>query len=346
MGRKISNGFLKKLNDGEYNVFLKIIEKKNKEAQTDDEKLTLFLRGDYVSIYFKTLQLLKIRPKSKPLVNYNYFKNTKLEDRFKQKNNECEVEVAEFGGCWENYFNEAMPLIKKYNELNDNKEHTQTKSEKRYQQILTMQNQFPESAYQIIDVEYAHNSIIPSKRIDNKNKRFDALAIYKADEKTKKLGLAFIELKVGDGVVSGNSGIYKHLYNAGEFSLDLDKYPEDICSPKRKYKDVFYDDLNAVIRQLNQLKLLKLDKEWQLDVNIKPQMLFALADLPNKENNTAFLNELTAFHNKLVDYSSSQKDKFCRAAKENYEVLFDFDLTETDMKLRYNKMKNLRDLGC
>ena len=316
MGRTIAKKFFDKVKSG---AFSDIIEEVNK-----DNDLVLFLRGKYISVYYNTLQILKIHFDTKK-VNYKYFKKTDLSDHFEKpsgKSPECKVEISKFDNSWKKYFEVVKDKIREYQK---------SQEERNYQQELVRQNQFPKSEYQIIDVEYAQNSIIPR----GSNKRFDALAVYKIED--KKLGLAFIELKAGDGAINGKAGVYKHLCNAGGFYEDL---------KKKGYLNAFYEDLNNVIGQLEELTMPQL-RGLKLDKTIKPQMIFALADLPRNEQNSKTKDQIKKCKAPNLYDKSKDRDeniKNCKAAKMDYEVLFDFSQTKTNMELKYSQMRNLNEL--
>lgn len=279
------------------------------EAVKAKEDLALFLRGNYATVYYKTLQILIINSAS-ARINEKYLhpelkneKNARLE----------KIEIpGKYGKNWFEYFDYARQKIDEYQKGG---------KEKEYQQELIRQNRFANSDdYQIIDVEYAQNSIIPN----GENKRFDAVAIYRVSE--NMAGLAFIELKVGNGAVySKTSGVSDHLRSAGKFYAELIR--------KNKENDL-YDDLDEVIKQLHELELLP--AEIKISRKIKPQMIFAMADFKIAKHKEGLDEVISAF-------LKSEDDGYPEA-KRHYEILFsdlsaEKMMTAENMVLRFENLK-------
>ena len=280
------------------------------EAVKNDADLALFLRGDYATVYYKTLQILKINSAS-AVINEKYL-GKKTED--KHARYEKIIIPGKYGKNWSGYFEYTKERIDDYQ-----KESNHGKSEKEYQQMLIKQNKYPQSDYQIIDVEYAQNSIIPN----DSNKRFDAVAIHRT--KANEWGLVFIELKVGNGAVYGKkSGVSDHLKSAGKFYAELVR--------KNKEKDL-YDDLDEVIKQLHELELLPV--EVKISRKIRPQMIFAMADFKVDKHKKGM--------DKVIYDFLKSEDEGHKEAIKYYEILFS-DLSAEKLMTAKNMVLRLEDL--
>lgn len=235
--RQISENFLKRLQaNGDLHEIVDCVK--------NDPQLVMFLRGKYVTVYYKTLQILKILPQSAPIVNGNYF-------GYKGVKN-YPISLTDFGGNWKGYFEKAKVFLDNYNRGN--------LGEKVTQQKLVCDNKEKDTDYQVFDVEYTQ---------DGKT-RFDALAVYMTDQ--KNLGLAFIELKEGYTSVGGgdnDSGIKGHYKKAVDF---IELY----------YNTDFLTDMQKVVEQLSHLGLLKFGKDINFSPEIKPEYIFAMSHYPFK----------------------------------------------------------------
>jgi len=261
------------------------------------------------------LQILKMNSVS-AVINEKYL-GKKTEG--KKAKYESIIIPGKYGKSWSEYFKYAKEKMDDYQ-----KKSKQSKSEKEYQQELIRKNQFPKSEYQIIDVEYAQNSIIPN----GNNKRFDAVAIHHTE--SDKWGLAFIELKVGNSAVYGDkSGVSDHLRSAGEFYADL---------INKGKENNLYADFDAVITQLHELDLLPVEEK--ISRTIKPQMIFAMVDFKIDKHKQGLDGVIEGF--------LKSEDKGHKEARKHYEVLFS-DLsaenlmTAKNMKLRAEDLKTPKE---
>lgn len=302
IGRAISDSFIKELKEGKWSDIIRTIKK--------DKDLTLFLRGSYATVYYKTLQILRINPKTNPQINGKYFGIDK---------NIVYIDIEKYNNNWSEYFDTAKKRLDNYIPVKMSK--GQNKTEKEYQQKLVCENNLSNSDYQIIDVEYALNSILPAKKEDKQNKRIDALAIYK--NKDNKLGLAFIELKVGNDAITGESGVRGHLISTLDFLDRLNK---------NKLKDTFIKDLNKYISHLNSLGLLNLSDNAQLSSDINPELIFAIADYKITKTENSLDKQIKLIANDYPDGTP-------------YNVLFtDFNFGNNNMKLFRSKMIPLQHI--
>lgn len=299
MGRKLSKGFLENLKSGKYAPIVKAVK--------NDSEMEMFLRGSYVTVYYKTLQILRIKPLGGPEVNGRYF----------GKSDEClQIEIDENGnpkkyGTWEAYFRQAKVKLSEYG--------AQIKGEKKAQQRLVAANRGDKSDYRIIDVEYAHNSILPKQNGRKDNKRFDALAVYVNQKNPDLFGLALIELKVGNGAIDGASGVADHFETTLKFVRKLQDNLKKQIHPN--FND-FIDDLNAVIDQMQQLGLIS--SRSKLPYGLKPEVIFALAEYNFKSEK--LLNEINGYGGKKGIWQIMAQEKMCMP----------FDVWFTDFNLGKN----------
>lgn len=143
------------------------------------------------------------------------------------------------------------------------------KPEREFQQLVARENNNSsisnESEYFISDIEVSESIT---------GARFDMVAICWPATKRRSgdnCKLALIEMKYGDGALSGNAGMIKHLQ-------DIDA----MIANKKKYSELVHV-IEHQFEQLDQLGLLKFNKgknfaKILLDPNDKPEVIFILAN--------------------------------------------------------------------
>lgn len=241
------NKFLEK--ESEYNKILKIVQK--------DDSLMMCLRGSYVSIYYKGLQILKIEENEKFYIDPNYGINP---------NNYV---------TWDKYFNDAKNALDNYGEIE--------KLEKEVQQFIAKENncgkKSSQTDYYIFDIEYTQSEYDEG--------RFDALAFcWPSNNRSSgnNLSLAFIEVKFAQSAICGKSGVFEHYKSAVNFLNSINQNSVE--------KEAFLADMEKVIKQLKELELLtiwssstpggKNENEITISKLEKPQLIFALANYSPK----------------------------------------------------------------
>jgi hypothetical protein len=164
-----------------------------------DDTLFLAIREDYINIYYRGGNLLKLRVRSggyKAFFDSNYLqdKSVKLPPDFITNSGEISAWLK------------TIPVLKHEMDVFFSKH---PKPEREFQQLVARENNYSSVSnstdYFIVDIEYARN-----------NARFDMLAIKWLSEsgarkKTDSCRLAFIEMKYGDGALNGKAGIQKHI---------------------------------------------------------------------------------------------------------------------------------------
>jgi len=144
-----------------------------------------------------------------------------------------------------------------------------SKPEREFQQLLARENNFStianQSEYFISDIEFADSAL---------GARFDILALRWLVSQRKSTGNcrpALIEMKYGDGALSGNAGVLKHLQDIDALVSNGDKYK------------ALLETMETQFNQLDEFGLINFNRiaNWtkiKLDANNKPEVIFVLAN--------------------------------------------------------------------
>jgi hypothetical protein len=236
MGRAINGDFLEALKTGEHKNIVDLVRK--------DTSLSLQFRGTKVTIYYKSCRILEINPSGKNPYD--------ISQEYK-----CPI-IPNKSTEWREYFMSAKTAIDEY---------PGNSFEGDIKQRIVHENNFSSISngtdYFIVDTEYTESGF---------GGRFDAVAAFWPRERrrnSKDLKLALIEVKAGEGAISGSSGIIDHLKDAKDF-LSSDR------------KSEFVLDMGKVFTQLRDLNLVRFGPES----NPRPvsfsktefQFIFVLAD--------------------------------------------------------------------
>ena len=242
------------LNGGVLSPLLGLVKK--------DHTLDMELRGGYVEIYYRGGLLYKITNKGNSNYEITYTKKYILEKNAQGSGvinsvADAESEVAKYKHNMDLYFS-------KYPKL-----------EKEFQQIIVRENNLSGAVshatdYFILDIEYA-----------SMGARFDMLAVKWVStgskrKNTENLPIAFIEVKYGDGAVTGQASIGKHIRDYINFRKD-----------KNKMKQLA-EDMQKVFNQKCDLGLIKAFEGKKPSISIDPDnveciFIFANHD-PDKTN--------------------------------------------------------------
>lgn len=193
MKRLLSATFLTDLKSGKLKEILDFIQ--------HDHTLDIEIRENYINIYYRGGNILKVIEKGKGRYDFNFDK--------KYLNISPHITSSILSGYktsqdWYNYF----PLMKQAMDFYFSKN---KKEEREYQQLVVRENNYSTLAngtdYFIIDIEY-----------DNHEKaRFDLIAVeWPSKGSDRKLAknfkpkLVVIEMKYGDKAISGSAGMKKH----------------------------------------------------------------------------------------------------------------------------------------
>ena len=227
-----------------------------------DYTLDMELRGGYVEIYYRGGLLYKIKNKGNSNYEITYTKKYILEKNAQGSGvinsvDDAESEVATYKHNMDLYFS-------KYPKL-----------EKEFQQIIVRENNLSGAVshatdYFILDIEYA-----------SMGARFDMLAVKWVStgskrKNTENLPIAFIEVKYGDGAVTGQASIGKHIRDYINFRKDNNKMKQ------------LAEDMQKVFNQKCDLGLIKAFEGKKPSISIDPDnveciFIFANHD-PDKTN--------------------------------------------------------------
>ncbi len=247
--RGLNETFIKDLQNGELAIFLDKVKK--------DDTLCLEIRENYINIYYRGGSMFRIeqyKEKYKILFDLNYCTNR---THSKYLSNISKIEThAEWA--------ESIPLLKA--EM-DSYFFEHPKHEREYQQLVLRANNnniiAKDTDYYFVDMEYA-NSLNRS--------RFDLVAIKWLSESITRrnadnINLAFIEMKYGDGALSGEAGIQKHIQ-------DLNKFMSDSSNI-----DAIQEEMETVFNQKIRLGLIpSVSKEIKINKNTKSEFILLIAN--------------------------------------------------------------------
>jgi hypothetical protein len=175
----------------------------------------------------------------------------------------------------------AIPFLK---QMMDEYFSQKAGAEREYQQHVVYENNAARTSggtdYFVVDIEYANPS--------NKG-RYDIVAIlWPSTGHQRKLPagyrpkLAFIEMKFGDGALSGESGIKKHLKDIDDFL----SCPDNLTGIREEIQSIFFQK-----RELELLPSLAQNSNIVTEISDeKPQLILLLAD--HDPASKVLLNEL------------------------------------------------------
>ena len=268
--RKISNEkFWKKLTEGEYIDIIAFASKRENE-------LDVQIRNNYLNIYYRGGNLLKIRPQSFGFDEFYFHRGAKdmrkthLIEKSKNKNKECTerwesykiqrkemLDILKNGGGMPIYSAKMKVIMdgweKDLNTIGLNHD------EKNDQQQISMNNRGA-TDYTVVDLEYAvsrTSSFCYNGKLNKKVPRFDIIAVDKSGQ------LYVIELKTGFDAIDGCSGIRAH----------MDCFVHSIG---RDSKNDFVNEMYELLGQKQELNLI--DKNVFIDKTKKPKFIFAFSE--------------------------------------------------------------------
>lgn len=254
--RGLSKRFMKDLKEGELKPLLDAVKK--------DDTLCLEIRENYINIYYRGGNICKVTEEDE---KYLFFFDMKYTEKYKEE----VPELLENGKVEEIVNN--IPILK--NEM-DSYFSEHAKLEREFQQLILRENNCTpisrDTDYYIVDLEYANS--------DN-NSRFDMIATKwlstaNSRKKGEALKLAFIEVKYGDGALTGNAGIQKHI--------------KDLYKFLSKSENSIYEEAENVINQKIELGLIyKIKKDITVSKE-KPEVILLCAN--HKPVKTALKREI------------------------------------------------------
>lgn len=263
-----------------------------------DDTLMLGIRDGYFNIYYRGGNLLRITEKQN---SFDLF--------FDKKYDLSEGHKAYMALTLPEIITDHSQLDKWVSSIASLKElmdfwlNKNPKMEREFQQLVERENNRSpisgDTEYFITDIEFADSSI---------GARFDILAVKWPASKRKdgkNCTASFIEMKYGDGALSGKSGLIDHI-------MDINKF----LTEKKNYSDI----LKTMTTQFNQLDELGLmnynhctnNTKVQLSENNKPEFIFLIANhnprseqLKNILTDSEFNNAINTEHYDLRFYVAS-----------------------------------------
>ena len=229
------------------------------ERVRQDDTLMLAIRGNYINIYYRGGNLLKVEEKGEG--SYK----TSFDEKYDISGESIPVlptAIKNQDGAAEWVC--AFPSLKGIMDLYFSKHR---KPEREFQQLIARENNCStisnETEYFISDIESAGSV---------RGARFDMLAIRWLASQRKdgsNCRLALIEMKYGDGALGGKAGLNKHLEDIEALVID------------KKYGSLL-EMMELQFNQLDELKLLNFHKsingtKVKLDVKAKPEVILVLA---------------------------------------------------------------------
>ncbi|MGI9322227.1 MAG: hypothetical protein ACR2PJ_01465 [Pseudomonadales bacterium] len=247
--RGLSPDFIDELRTGFLNPILERVQK--------DDSLCLEIRENYVNIYYRGGNLLKISVGPQSYLAFFDSNYAKGDDAFARELPPDEIGNESAAESWLN----TMPKMKYAMDLYMGKNR---KEEREAQQLIVRENNFGgvsrATDYFVCDIEYAHQQ-----------DRFDIVAVHwpsRTAIRKKQDGrrLVFVEAKHGDGAIDGSSGIHSHIVGINQF-LDDDA---NVQALKKEMVNVFNQKLR--------LGLLNSRKDLLSFSDEPPMLLLALVN--------------------------------------------------------------------
>lgn len=249
--RGLSRTFISTLKSGHLQSVLNLVK--------DDFTLCLEIRENYINIYYRGGNILKIEQKGDSF-NASFDRRYLVEDssRVPEK---LPTLLAASDDVKKRI--DAMPFLKHEMDLWFGKH---PKNEREFQQLMLRENNFANSAkstdYFICDIEYAN---------PNTKGRFDLIAVHwpssaAGRKNNENLGLAFIEMKYLDNALTGKAGLKEHIKHMNDFL----KNSSNLTGIKKETKMVF--------NQKQNLGLINNQKKIKSFSDDKPEYILALVN--------------------------------------------------------------------
>lgn len=258
--RHLNESFIFDLQEGKLSKLLRSVK--------TDGTLCLEIRNNYLNIYYRGGSLLRVSQKND---KYLFYFDTKYclgdHDLWASINIDKLVTIDDYI--------DAFPLMKRdmdYWFFNN------PKLEREFQQLILRENNLEANSastdYFIADIEYANS--LNGSRFDMVGVKWLSSAASRKNEKSASLAL--LEVKYGDGAMTGSAGIVKHF-------CDIEKFIKsgNISS--------LYSEAEAQFNQKVSLGLINgIDTAISIDITKKPEFILICAN--HKPASSVLLREL------------------------------------------------------
>jgi hypothetical protein len=264
MKRHLKPTFITDLNDGKLNELVPYVK--------SDNTLDMEIREDYINIYYRGGNALKVFDRGNHIYDYHFDTNYLHPDLVSEIN---AIKASKSKLAWHEYFQLVKQAMDFY--------FTQKPNEEReYQQLVVRENNYSSKSnatdYFILDIEYNNH----------KNARFDIVAIeWESDASIRKLTkgytpkLVVIEMKCGDGAIKGRAGIHKHI---DDFDKFISNAP-NVAEFKNEMLSVFTQKwqlglIPCISGNTRLKKMLQPTKDWddRLEFAKDVQLMFLIAN--------------------------------------------------------------------
>jgi hypothetical protein len=225
------------------------------ERVNADRTLCLEIREDYINIYYRGGNLLRV---SSTPNGYEAFFDKKYADCYQDAKPAADsVRSSKNVAEWLSY----IPTLKQAMDLHIGKH---PKEEREAQQSILRENNFGgvsrATDYFICDIEYA-----------NLHGRFDLIAVHWPSNGAKRKvatgrRLVLVEAKIGESAIDGSSGIHSHVEDINRFLSD----PANVGALKNEMVGIF--------NQKRELGLIDCGKNLESFSDEKPMLLLALVN--------------------------------------------------------------------
>ncbi|MEI6454801.1 MAG: hypothetical protein WCO93_00810 [bacterium] len=218
MARKLSDSFVEDFKGGSLKKILEWVK--------SDHTLEFNIRDNYVNIYYRGGNILRIREKAPGKYTFWFdenYKGTSPPSKMEQIQGSLLVQD------WDNFFPFAKQAMDFY--FADS-----PKEEREFAQLVVRDNNYSGIAngtdYFIIDYEYDNHQ---GARFDLVALEWPSNAVSRKQTKKFKPRLVVMEMKFGDGAFKGSAGMVKHVKDFIDFSSN----PGKVSAFKREMVDLF-----------------------------------------------------------------------------------------------------------
>ena len=295
-----SKELLQKLTYGDYKEIIEFAAKREND-------LDVQIRDNYLNIYYRGGNLLRIHPRSFYFDEFYFHRNVKQirKTHLVEKAKKGDVKAKE---KWDYYVDQQQRMFDILKEKGGISRYCEkmkavmdvwekelntidiSHDEKNEQQLISMNNR-GETAYTVIDLEYAVSTTSNFKydgSLDKKVPRFDIIAVDKTGQ------VYVIELKTGLGAIDNESGIGPH----------IDCFNHTIG---RDDKGEFLEEMYNMLEQKKKFKLIA--PETLLDKSKKPEFIFAFSDKSGEDKLKDFIDACRGigYHGKIIYLDSSHQ---------------------------------------